>query len=70
MKCDLCSKVIHSSDTAHGIKYGTADTNYNVFLPAKDSAWTVICSSCGDMLLKLIYSKLNSTGNTSITLPR
>jgi len=65
MKCELCSKIIQPSDTAHGIKYGTTDTNYNVFLPARDSAWTVVCSSCGEMMFKLIYSKLNTVASSA-----
>jgi hypothetical protein len=58
MKCEYCSKYILQGETAHGIKYGTEDADYQVFVPARDSAWIVICSSCGEMLCKLIYSKL------------
>lgn len=60
MKCELCNRYIRQGETLHGIKYGTEDKD-NAFLPAKDSAWTVICSSCGVMLCKLIYAKLNMT---------
>jgi len=61
MKCELCSKSIRRGETAHGIKYGTEDNQHNVFQPAKDSAWTVFCSTCGETLYKLIYAKLNMT---------
>lgn len=58
MKCELCNRNIQQGEVAHGIKYGTTDHDNQVFLPARDSAWTVVCSTCGDMLCKLIYSKL------------
>jgi len=61
MKCEYCGSTLMPGEIAHGVKYGTVDSYNNVFLPARDSAWTVICSSCGSKLCKLIYSKLNNT---------
>jgi len=78
MKCELCNKSIRNGETVHGIKYGTEDNQHNVFLPAKDSAWTIFCSACGETLCRLIYAKLGRTTfkpsihktiNPRITLP-
>ncbi|GFE57401.1 hypothetical protein AOG1_12810 [Geobacter sp. AOG1] len=66
MKCELCNKTIRPGEIAHGIRYGTADGETDVFLPARDSAWSVTCSFCGDMVLKLIYAKLKSKTSISI----
>ena len=56
MRCECCGKIIHRNETAHGIKHGTIDNNHNLFLPDKDSAYTVTCARCGERLLQLIYS--------------
>jgi len=61
MRCEYCSKVIQPYETAHGLRYGSVDGSQDIFLPARESAITVICSTCGNMLCKLIYSKLNNT---------
>jgi len=61
MKCELCNKSIRKGGTAHGIKYGTENNQHHDFIPAKDSAWTVFCSTCGETLYKLIYAKLGIT---------
>jgi hypothetical protein len=60
MRCECCNDFIRPHETAHGLKYGSVDGEYDVFLPARDSACTVLCSSCGEMLFRLIYSKLNT----------
>jgi hypothetical protein len=65
MRCELCNKIIQQYETAHGLKYGLVDVVQDIFLPAKDSAWTVICSTCGDQFFKMIYSNLK-TINQSI----
>lgn len=36
-----------------------ADDATGIFVPSRDSGYTVICQRCGEMLLKLVYSKLN-----------
>lgn len=59
MRCEYCKKMICQGDIAHGIRYGTVDVFKEIFLPAQDSAFTVICESCGNLLCKLIYAKLN-----------
>jgi len=64
MRCEYCSKYILPGETVHGIKYGTEDKEHNIFLPAKDSAWTIICSTCGDQLCKMIYSNLATINPT------
>jgi len=58
MQCEFCSKYLTDRDVAHGIKYGAVDGVTSLFIPARDSAYTVVCSSCGELLYKLIYSKL------------
>lgn len=71
MRCELCSKIIQQYETAHGLRYGSVDVAQNIFLPARDSACTVLCSTCGEMLFKLIYSKLNTvTSSTRFTHQR
>jgi hypothetical protein len=70
MRCECCNKVIQQYETAHGLKYGSVDSVHDVFLPARDSACSVLCSQCGEMMFKLIYSKLNLTCNTSLTHQR
>jgi hypothetical protein len=61
MRCECCTRKLGRSEIAHGIRYGTADERTDMFLPDRDSAPTVICSSCGELLLKLVYIKLNRT---------
>lgn len=61
MRCELCTRKLGSREVVHGIRYGTVDEKMELFLPSRDSAYSVICQSCGEMLLKLIYSKLNKT---------
>lgn len=61
MKCEYCDKALILGEIAHGFKYGTADDYNEVFLPARESAWSVICSSCGEKVYRLIYSNLCNT---------
>lgn len=58
MKCEYCGKKIYPDDVAHGLKYGSIDLLHEDFIPAKDSAWTVICDKCGEKLYRLIYSSI------------
>lgn len=60
MRCEYCTRKLGIREIAHGIRYGTTDET-DLFIPDRDSAATVICSSCGEILLKLIYVKLNRT---------
>lgn len=57
MRCEVCTRKLGSSEIAHGIRHGTFDGD--VFLPARDSAPTILCQQCGEALLKLVYQKLN-----------
>jgi hypothetical protein len=61
MRCEYCNKVIRHFETANGIKHGVIRSYPEEFVPSRDSAWTVICNPCSEMLLKLIYAKLNKT---------
>ena len=61
MRCELCTRKIGASEIAHGFRYGTADGDTDIFLPARESAWTVICSTCGEKIYRTVYSKLNPT---------
>lgn len=56
--CECCGRYIASRDTAHGMKYGTVDGATELFLPARESAWVVVCSSCGESIYRFVYSKL------------
>jgi len=57
MKCEYCGKTLRPGDTVHGIKYGSLATSG--FIPAKDSAVTVICGSCGNKLYRFVYASLD-----------
>lgn len=59
MRCEYCTRKLGSRELAHAIKYGAVDDRTDIFLPDKDSAATIICQPCGEMLLNLIYQKLN-----------
>ncbi len=66
MRCEYCNKIIKQGDLAHGVKHGTTDHHQELFLPARDSAWTVICDQCAEMLCKLIYAKFRNTVNPTL----
>ena len=55
MNCEYCGKALRNGDTIHGIKYGSLANGG--FVPAKDSAVTVICGPCGTMILNVVYGK-------------
>ena len=59
MRCEYCTRKLGSREIAHAVRYGTVDHDTDTFIPARDSAPTVICQSCGELLLNLIYVKLN-----------
>jgi len=52
-----------SREIAHAVRYGTVDHDTDAFIPARDSAPTVICQLCGEILLKLVYQKFNPVSN-------
>ena len=62
MRCELCTRKLGAREVAHGIRYGRVDDETGLFIPAKESATTTICQSCGDTILKLIYQKLGKPG--------
>ena len=53
MKCEYCNKTLLPGDTVHEINYGYLTGKG--FVRAKDSACTVICDRCGNMIFNLIY---------------
>jgi transcription elongation factor Elf1 len=57
--CECCGKELTDGDTMHGLRYGTL--SFTKFIPAKDSAVTVICGPCGEKVYGLIYGSLDST---------
>jgi len=59
VSCEICHRAIKSQEVTHGIRYGTTDPITDLFLPSRDSAYTILCQSCGETLLKLVYQKLN-----------
>lgn len=63
MRCEYCGKIIQQRETAHGLRFGTADGDTDLFLPARESAWSVICASCGEKVYRQIYSNLSNTSN-------
>lgn len=58
-RCEVCTRKLGASEIAHGIRYGKTDTMTDTFIPARDSAYTILCNQCGETLLKLIYQKHN-----------
>jgi hypothetical protein len=61
MKCELCGKSIHDGEVVCGYKHGEVDNIMEVFVPARDSAWMVICNKCSQNLYQIIYSDLKPT---------
>ena len=57
MNCEFCKKMILESELVHGLRFGTVDAKAELFLPARESAPTIICKSCGSMVLKIVYSR-------------
>ena len=57
MKCEYCGITLRQGDSIHGIKYGSLASRG--FIPAKDSAVTVICGQCGNKLYGFIYASLD-----------
>ncbi len=60
LRCEYCGVTIRQGEVVHGFKHGSIDGYNQVFLPAKDSAWTIICGSCGEKVYRLIYSSLST----------
>jgi hypothetical protein len=56
MNCEFCGRWLLEDEVAHGIRFGTVDVKAGLFLPARESAVTVICQKCGSMVLKVVYS--------------
>jgi hypothetical protein len=63
MRCEYCTRKLGRNEIAHGIRYGAVDNATDTFIPSRDSAPTVICTQCGETLLKLIYAKLSKPIN-------
>jgi hypothetical protein len=55
--CEYCGKTLRQGDSVHGIKYGSLASSG--FVPAKDSAVTVICGPCGNTVYQLVYASLD-----------
>jgi len=55
--CEYCGKTLRVGDTVHGLKYGSLA--HSGFIPAKDSAVTVICGPCGEKVYQIVYSYLD-----------
>ncbi len=58
MRCEYCNKILRQQETAHAVRFGTVDLVREVFIAAKESAPSIICQSCGEMLLKMLYIRL------------
>ena len=55
--CECCGKTLSQGDTVHGLKYGSLA--HSGFMPAKDSAVTVICGPCGEKVYQIVYGYLD-----------
>jgi hypothetical protein len=64
-RCEYCTRKLGRRELVHGLRFGTLDPASDLFIPAKESAATIICQSCGNMLLKLVYAKLDRPNQAS-----
>ena len=55
--CEFCNRTLRPGDTVHGLKYGCLASSG--FMPAKDSAVTVICGPCGEKVYQIVYGYLD-----------
>ncbi|GFO55583.1 hypothetical protein GMSM_25900 [Geomonas sp. Red276] len=67
MRCEYCNKMLRSNETAHALRFGRVDVTREVFIPAKDSALSLMCQSCGEMLMKMLYIRLGKPDHQSKT---
>ncbi|OGU07498.1 MAG: hypothetical protein A2075_18085 [Geobacteraceae bacterium GWC2_58_44] len=58
MNCEYCGRTLRPGDTVHGIKHGSLAGSG--FVPAKDSAVTVVCGPCGEKVYRLVYASLDN----------
>ena len=58
MRCEYCKKILRRSETAHAVLFGRVDVIKEMFIRAKDSAPSIMCQGCGEMLLKMLYIRL------------
>lgn len=58
MRCEYCSKILRGHETAHAIRFGRVEAVKEIFIPAKESAPSVMCQLCGEILLKMLYIRL------------
>ncbi len=56
-RCELCTRKFGLSEIIHGIRFGVIDDSTGEYLPSRESAPTLICSSCGAHLLNQIYAR-------------
>jgi hypothetical protein len=66
MNCEYCNRTLRPGDMVHGIKHGSVPEFKGEFVPARDAAYTVLCSLCSQRLYRLIYSELNTTINPTL----
>jgi hypothetical protein len=59
MRCELCSRKLGAREIAHGIRFGKVCPDSDLFIPARDSAFSVMCQSCGETVLMQIYGRFN-----------
>ena len=60
-RCELCSRRLGRSEVVHTIQYGVIEDSSGMFLPARESAPTVICLACEAVILERVYSRLKPT---------
>ena len=66
MNCEYCNRSLLPGDMVHEIKYGSLASSG--FISAKDSAISVVCGQCGNMLLRLVYAKYDPAKPTYPTM--
>ena len=60
MRCEYCRKILRRFETAHAVRFGRVDVVRETFIPAKDCADVVMCQSCGELLMKMVYIRLGN----------
>lgn len=59
MICELCKRKIQDGEAVSGYRHGEVDNILEVFVPARDADWIIICGKCSERFHRMVYSELN-----------
>ena len=60
MRCEYCNKILRRQEAVHAVTFGCVDVVKQTYIPAKESAPSIMCSGCGELLLKMLYIRLET----------